>query len=976
MTMMATDVAAQIHEAELSLARRNYTKALDIFATLVKDGAADFGIFTKYRQLHNIVHGQDVTHAQIFDFIYAADLWEGGSGAGSFPPATEKYRSYLRDFMAQQGIRSVVDAGCGDWQSSQLIEWRGIDYLGIDVSSVALNNTKRFAKDGIRFIVGDARTIDLPEADLLILKDVLQHWSNADITAIVPKFRRFRYCLIANGATEQVRHLTNTDMPAGGYRPVDLSKPPFGVPGTFVLDYEVPYVTRTDGPVCSAMRVFLVDREKLPAAFPQQTVPTVPKLFADEYNLDSLQKLTPRGHNFRMYVAPRYRDHYETHSYEQLSANLISSILRRADLFVDVGASYGFYSLLAASRRPDLDIIAVEPTPETCIALRQNVGLLDQSKITVRETAVSDSIGTRRFNVAIASDSCGFFDHPNIGSLRSIDVETTTVDALLKDRPPCRLVIKIDTEGNELAVLRGMTETLKRFRDIRLIIEFCPGTLRAAEIQPKALLEHLDRCGFATFLLDEGRGRYYRATSEDDKLRLTGRDYANLYCVRKEHSVNVCLFSHAAALGGSERVLLELVDDLIVDHGAICSVFLPTWGPLAESLAKAGAAPIVAPYSWWCTNESLRVSETQKSDFIRESEKTIFTGVLPYLRLLDPDVIWTQTLVIPWGAMAAVRLNKPHVWYVTEFGERDHNFNFFFPLADIARDIEAASDLIYTCSNAVAQELFPDASNDHVRTLYCLPRLSEDRKSAASDKTSYFTVPDSVKLGIFGFIQPSKGQEDIVRAVAELTRRGRNVELLLAGAEAIPEYGRRLNDIVVQNQIAGRTHFTGALEDPFPAMRATDIVVICSRCEAFGRTGIEAMLLGKPVIYPNTGGVAEYMREGQTGLSYTPGDIDSLVDRIEQLISDPSRRSAMGNFGRVHAAKLSDTESFSKTVNKTLLELRERGHSTARMPATIERHLPSAEATRSIVADNIRRNDPCPCGSGKRFKHCHGMHAL
>ena len=186
-------------------------------------------------------------------------------------------------------------------------------------------------------------------------------------------------------------------------------------------------------------------------------------------------------------------------------------------------------------------------------------------------------VGTRQFNVAIASDSCGFFDHPNIGSLRSIEVETTTVDALLKDRPPGRLVIKIDTEGNELAVLRGMTETLKRFEDIRLIIEFCPKTLRAANVQPKFLLEHLDRLGFATFLLDEGRGRYYRANPNDDKLRLTGSDYANLYCVRKEQSVNICLFSHASALGGAERVLLELVDDLVVDHGAICSVILPSW---------------------------------------------------------------------------------------------------------------------------------------------------------------------------------------------------------------------------------------------------------------------------------------------------------------------------------------------------------------------------------------------------------------
>lgn len=972
--MNANDTATQLRDAELLLAHRNYPAALDIFAGLVKKGAGDMGVFERYRQLHNFVHGQDVEHAQIFDFIYAADLWEGGSGAGSVPQATEIYRSYLKDFMAKQGIESVVDVGCGDWQSSQLIDWSGIDYVGIDVSSVVLNNTKRFAKDGIKFIVGDGRTMELPEADLLIIKDVLQHWANADILAILPKFKRFRYCLIANGATEQVCHLTNIDMPAGGYRPIDLSKPPFGVPGTFVLGYDVPYVTRA-GPVCSAMRVFLVDREKLPAAFPQAT-PVIPDILAHEYDLDSLRLLTPRGHDFRMYVTPRYREHYETHSYEPFSASLLSSIVKRAELFVDVGASYGFYSLLAASRRPDLDIFAIEPTPETYAVLKQNVQLIDQSKITVRQTAISNSVGTQRFNVAMASDSCSFFDHPNVGRLRTIDVETTTIDAMLKDRTPCPLVIKIDTEGNEIAVLRGMAETLARFPDIRLIIEFCPGTQRAANVLPKVLLEHLDRLGFATFLLDENKRRFYRARPEDDKLNLTGREYANLYCVRKESSVNVCFFSHSSALGGAERVLLELVDDLIVDHGAICSVVLPAWGPLAESLAKIGAATIVAPYAFWCTLGNFRATEAQKSELIRKSGKAIIAAVFPYLRLVDPDVIWTQTMVIPWGAMAAAKLNKPHVWHITEFGERDHDFSFFSPLSSLVQEIKESSDLVYTCSDAVAQALFPATSNERVRTLYCLPRLTEEQKTAGGDAGKYFSIPDALKLGIFSSVHPGKGQEDIILAVAELTLRGRNVELLLAGAEISPEYRRRLDEIIAQNKLGDRVHFCGLLEDPFPAMRAVDVIVICSRCEAFGRLGIEAMQLGKPVIYPNTGGIQEYMCDGKTGLAYTPCDISGLVERLESLMADPSLRSSMSDFGKMHVAKLINKESFSGEVNKTLLKLRTRGHPTGRLPATIEQYLPSAEASLVTASGNIRRNEPCPCGSGKKFKHCHGMYVF
>ena len=97
-------------------------------------------------------------------------------------------------------------------------------------------------------------------------------------------------------------------------------------------------------------------------------------------------------------------------------------------------------------------------------------------------------LGIRRFNVALASDSSGFFNHPNVASLQSIDVETTTVDGLLKARSPRPLVIKIDTEGNELAVLRGMAETLERFPDIKLLIEFCPGTVAGRECSTESVI--------------------------------------------------------------------------------------------------------------------------------------------------------------------------------------------------------------------------------------------------------------------------------------------------------------------------------------------------------------------------------------------------------------------------------------------------------------------------------------------------------
>src|ERR1700761_7129326 len=96
------------------------------------------------------------SHAEIFDDIYRRNLWGSGSGAGSREEVTRVYRSYLHSFLRANRIASVVDLGCGDWQTARHMDWSGIDYLGLDVSSLALETAKQFARPGVRFLQANA----------------------------------------------------------------------------------------------------------------------------------------------------------------------------------------------------------------------------------------------------------------------------------------------------------------------------------------------------------------------------------------------------------------------------------------------------------------------------------------------------------------------------------------------------------------------------------------------------------------------------------------------------------------------------------------------------------------------------------------------------------------------------------------------------------------------------------------------------
>jgi len=166
---------------------------------------------------------------QRFETIYATDEWGQGSGEGSYPVHTRGYIRFLQRFIKQHNIKSVVDLGCGDWQFSRFIDWSGVDYHGFDlVASVIDNNRERYGAPGIRFLRYDGDFSELPKADLLIAKDVLQHWSNDSVINFLPHLPRYPKALLTN-CINPLGPTTNQDIPDGGFRYLDLRLAPFNI---------------------------------------------------------------------------------------------------------------------------------------------------------------------------------------------------------------------------------------------------------------------------------------------------------------------------------------------------------------------------------------------------------------------------------------------------------------------------------------------------------------------------------------------------------------------------------------------------------------------------------------------------------------------------------------------------------------------------------------------------------------------------
>jgi hypothetical protein len=165
-----------------------------------------------------------------FEQIYATNEWGHGSGEGSLPMHTRGYVDFLRRFLVEKGITSVVDMGCGDWQFSRSVPWGNIEYRGYDVvGSVIEQNIRKYSAPNISFHLYSGNSDELPQADLLIAKDVLQHLSDDSIAKVLPSLNRFKYSLLTNCVNPSGTTVP-TNIADGDFRYLDLRLPPFNLP--------------------------------------------------------------------------------------------------------------------------------------------------------------------------------------------------------------------------------------------------------------------------------------------------------------------------------------------------------------------------------------------------------------------------------------------------------------------------------------------------------------------------------------------------------------------------------------------------------------------------------------------------------------------------------------------------------------------------------------------------------------------------
>jgi len=187
---------------------------------------------------------------------------------------------------------------------------------------------------------------------------------------------------------------------------------------------------------------------------------------------------------------------------------LFASLIQPGMVVVDIGAHIGIYTLFALRHLSGHGrLYSFEPTPKTHALLRDNVqvnGFLESGVVRLDSRALSDHAGTATFTAyPNNSGHNSLFAGTTPGE--SLTVETVTLDAALADEPRID-VIKIDAEGSEPFVLRGMTRILATSPGLRIFVEFAPEHLRRAGIEPLQWYEELLRLGLRVQRVEDVSG--------------------------------------------------------------------------------------------------------------------------------------------------------------------------------------------------------------------------------------------------------------------------------------------------------------------------------------------------------------------------------------------------------------------------------------------------------------------------------------
>jgi len=332
----------------------------------------------------------------------------------------------------------------------------------------------------------------------------------------------------------------------------------------------------------------------------------------------------------------------------------------------------------------------------------------------------------------------------------------------------------------------------------------------------------------------------------------------------------ILVFAHSSGFSGAERSLVETLHLIKRDFNIY--VVVPDRGAFSEVVEKAfpGKVFIVKSYFFYEKSGIL---------FFKTAAKQI-TNLFAILRCffiaarVKPDLIYTNTIASWVGPVISVLSKAEHVWHLREIpGDDSVGRPIYGNL--IERKLLSVSRFRFVANSRYTGSWY--RKHRGIEAVVAYQPVSIKMPS----KIKSFNEANSriIRVGVFGRLAEEKRQHVIIRALDRLSVSDLEYFEVFFYGKGSQRYLNYLLGMVGPG-LRPRVHFLGHLQDIGNALASTDLVIVPSARESFGRVTVEAMLFGVPVIGADSGGTSELIGKQQERGMLFPLDDDERLSSL------------------------------------------------------------------------------------------------
>jgi len=342
-------------------------------------------------------------------------------------------------------------------------------------------------------------------------------------------------------------------------------------------------------------------------------------------------------------------------------------------------------------------------------------------------------------------------------------------------------------------------------------------------------------------------------------------------------AARVMFVDHTGQIAGAELILLD-----IVQRWKGASALLFENGPLSKALADRQLNVSISRWGEGLT-QIRRDSSVLKAIPLVGRLGAIVIEIAQAARAHDIVYANSQKAFV-LSAIATTFVRRPLIWHLHDIISSAHFGKLQRRLQIVLANRRAAKVIVP--SQAAATAFVAEGGRADLVEIVAngLDVAPSDRRPAELRRE--LGLPEGPLVGVFSRLAAWKGQHVVVQALAQLP----GVSCIIAGDALFGEqaYAASLAKMVDELGLADRVHFLGPRSDVPKLMQAVDVMVHPSTApEPFGRTLVEAMLAGVPVIATDTGAASDILEAGRAGVLVPPNDPEALSASIARILARP-----------------------------------------------------------------------------------------